>query len=288
MTNFSTIEKKDAISYEEFVENHLKPRIPVVFKNASSVWKDNKLFSPDFFRENFGDYKTFSGGKEYSITEILEITEKSTAENPAPYPIVFEVPKQIPELLPYIEPMDMEYAKPNWFKSNIFPYGKFGKSVHLFIGGKGNQYTLHKDLYHTNAWITQLYGPKKFVVFPGDQDELLYNGPKPYANFLSPVNILNPDYEKYPKYKDATPIEIVVEQGETIFVPNGVWHTTVAPGQNISLIFDQLNHLNAKSWLNDIYDCKKEEGFLNLGLHYSVAVSLVAASKLGSLLGKKY
>jgi histone arginine demethylase JMJD6 len=279
MSAFTSVEKKDTISYEEFVENHLKPKIPVVFKNASSAWKNNKIFSPAFFRENFGDYKTFSEGKEYCISEILDITAKSTAENPAPYPIIFEIPEQIPELLPYIDPIHMNFAKPNWFRSGILPYGKFGNHFQLFIGGKGNQYTLHKDFYHTNAWITQLYGQKKFVMFPSNQDEFLYNGPKPYADFLSPINIVNPDHEKYPKYKQATPIEVLLEPGETIFVPNGVWHTTVAPGQNISLIYDQLNEHNVKNWLNDIYEYKKDEGIVKASAHYALAATLVTAAR---------
>lgn len=43
MSLFSKIEKKDSISYDEFVSEHLNKRIPVVFKNATSVWKSNKM-----------------------------------------------------------------------------------------------------------------------------------------------------------------------------------------------------------------------------------------------------
>lgn len=288
MAPYTTIEKKDSISYEDFIEQHAKPRIPVVLKNASAAWESNKIFTPEFFRKNFGDYETTSGGIKYTMAEILDITAKSTIENPAPYPILFNIPEQIPELLKYVEPMHMNYAEPNWFSSKMFPYGKFGKSVHLFIGGQGNTYGLHKDLYHTNAWITQLYGEKKIIVFPGDQDEYLYAGEEGYQRFISPVDITSPDYEKYPKFKNARPLDVVLQPGETIFIPNGLWHTTAAFAQNISLIFDQLNGLNYSDWKKDVYDLKKSENKLKAIMQYGFATYTGAVCKLAELGGKKF
>lgn len=288
MQSFTKVEKKDSISYEEFTEEYLKKRIPVVFKNATSAWKSNKIFTPDFFSENFGNYKTTSEGIEYTMNEILEITKNSSLENPAPYPILFEIPEQMPKLLKSFDPIHLNYSRPNWFSSKLFPYGKFGKSVHLFIGGKGNQYTLHKDFFHTNAWITQLYGQKKFIVFPDGHDEYLYAGKTGYSNFLSPINILNPDLQKYPEYSKATPIEVVLEPGETIFIPNAIWHTTVGLGHNISLIFDQLNSENFKGWTNDIYTVKKDNGAIKASIHYALAKGMGSLCKIREMLGNRF
>ncbi|RRB04272.1 cupin-like domain-containing protein [Larkinella rosea] len=274
------VEKLDSISYDQFIENYLKPGIPVVFKNASAAWKSNQQFNPDFFRANFGNHKTTYKGKEYSMNEILDITEKSTVDKPAPYPILFEIPLQLPELLPMIDPLHMNYAFPNWFRNKVMPYGKYGNSIHLFIGGPGNQYSLHKDMYHTNAWVTQLYGEKKFVVFPRDQEELLYPS---NAGFISPINITKPDYEKYPRYREATPLSIVLKPGETIFIPNGIWHTTVAASHNISLIFDQLNGYNFKAWKQDMYDYAKRRGTMAAIAKYSLAQTLGSLCKLGEM-----
>ena len=289
MSLFSKIEKKDSISYDEFVSEHLNKRIPVVFKNATSVWKSNKMYTPDFFREKFGSYETTSGGVSYTMDEILKLTKDSTPENPAPYPVLFEIPTQLPELLSILDPIHLNYSRPNWFSSKIFPYDKFGKNIYLFIGGKGNQYVLHKDIYHTNAWITQLYGQKKFIVFPHGQDEHLYPGKKDVNSFLSPINVLNPDLEKYPDYKKATPIEVILEPGETIFIPNGVWHTTVGMGHNISFIFDQLNGSNFKSWAKDIYMLKKEQGLqMKANVQYAFALSVGALCKIQAAFGRKF
>ena len=262
------IEKLDSISYDQFINNYVKPGIPVVLKNASSAWQSNLQFNPDFFRTHFGQHTTTYKNNTYTMSDILDITEKSTAESPAPYPILFEIPTQLPELLPMLNPMHMNYAFPNWFRSKLMPYGRLGNNIHLFIGGVGNQYGLHKDMYHTNAWITQLYGEKEFVTFPREQEELLYPGP---LGLISPINILNPDYKKYPNYKKATPISVVLKPGETIFMPNGIWHTTVASSHNISFIFDQLNQYNFNAWKKDIYDYSKNKSKLKAIAQYSLA-----------------
>lgn len=288
MHDFDRVEKKDSITYEAFIQDYVEKGIPVVLKNASSVWSSNTKFTPQFFSEKFGDEKTSLGDRQYSMNEILDITAKSTPEHPSPYPILFEVSEQLPELLEMFYPIHMNYSKPNWFNSKVFPYGKFGKNIHLFIGGKGNQYSLHKDFYHTNAWITQLYGEKKFIVFPGGQDEYLYAGTESFSKYLSPVNVVNPDLDKYPKYKHATPLEVVLQPGETIFIPNGVWHTTVALGQNISLIFDQLNGRNYQAWKKDMYHLKKDESKIKAAINYVFATSAGSVCRIKSLFGSKF
>jgi histone arginine demethylase JMJD6 len=279
------IEKLDSISYEHFIENYLKPGIPVVFRNATANWKSKQTFTPDFFKEHFGQRTTTYKGTVYSMSEILDITKRGTPANPAPYPILFEIPVQLPELLPMMEPIHLGYAFPNWFRSKLLPYGKLGNSIHLFIGGAGNQYSLHKDSYHTNAWITQLHGNKKFVVFPREQEELMYAED---SGFISPINITKPDYDKYPKYRNATPISVVVEPGETIFIPNGIWHTTVASEHNISLIFDQLNSHNFKAWKKDIFDYGKNKNKLKAVASYSLAHTIGSLCKLGEITGNKF
>jgi hypothetical protein len=88
----------------------------------------------------------------------------------------------------------MHYAEPNWFESKAFPGKVYGSSIELFFGGPGGKFPVaHIDLFHTNAWITQLYGRKNFVVFPRGQDEWL--DPKAENHLESEVNIFNPDFE---------------------------------------------------------------------------------------------
>ncbi|GAB3904440.1 hypothetical protein GCM10028803_33880 [Larkinella knui] len=279
------IKKIDSISYEDFINQYVKPGIPVVFKNASASWKSKHTFDPDFFRNHFGHYTTTHKDKVYTMSEVLEITEKSTPEKPAPYPMAFELRSQLPEFLAMLNPLHMNYAFPNWFNSRLIPKSRFGNDRQLYIGGVGNQYVLHKDLFHTDAWVTQLYGEKQFIAYPRDQEELLYPENK---GTRSPINFLKPDYEKYPKYRDATPLSVVLQPGETIYIPNGIWHTTVAYCHNISIVVEQLSGNNFNAWKNDIFEYGKKRGLLKSILQYGYAEAIGLLFKLRELTGYKF
>ena len=253
LPHFMEIRKVGDISHEEFMNEFYKPGIPVVFKNASKVWKANGLFTPTYFRDNFGDRTTTVKEKEYTMAQLLDLVENSSAENPAPYPCIFDIPKQLPELMSLISPLGMNYAVPNWFESKVFPLKLIGSGTELFLGGPGGKFkSLHIDFYHTNAWITQLYGDKNFIVFPRGQDKYLY--PNPDYKWISDVNWYEPDYEKHPEFKHATPIVVTVKAGETIFIPEGLWHTAEALSTSISVIFDQINAKNFDNWRSDVWN----------------------------------
>ncbi len=281
------VEKVGDISHKEFMQRFYNPGIPVIFKTASKAWKANGLFTPAYFRENFGERRTMVNEKEYSIRELLDLIENSSAAHPAPYPCKFDIPSQLPELLDLIRPLSMHYAEPNWFESKVFPRVVFGSSIELFFGGTGGKFPVaHIDFFHTNAWITQLYGKKNFVVFPRGQDEFLY--PKPDNPLVSDVNIFNPDYEKHPKYRNATPVTVTMESGETIFIPWGIWHSSESLSPSISVIFDQLNSRNFNDWTRDVWQYKKKDNkvkaLISMG-YYAVAANLLC--RIGDAIGIK-
>ena len=39
------------------------------------------------------------------------------------------------------------------------------------------------------------------------------------GNNFSPINVDAPDFERYPKFRDAEPIELTIGPGELLFVP---------------------------------------------------------------------
>lgn len=252
------VKKVDNISYADFMREFYQPGIPVIFKNASNVWKANGLFTPNWFREHFGDRKTTVAGESYNMLQIMDMIENSTINHPAPYPCIFNIPGTLPEILDFLHPLHLNYAIPNWLTSKWFTKGHWGSAIELFIGGPGGKFPyIHLDYFHLNAWITQLYGEKRFTVFPRGQEELLY--PVTEDPWRSEINIFEPDFQKYPRYKDATPIHFVVGPGETLFIPAGTWHTAYSITPTISVAFDQLNSRNHKDFIKDVWSFKKKE-----------------------------
>jgi hypothetical protein len=264
------VQKVDNISPKEFINEFYKPGIPLVFKNATSVWKAKGLFTPDWFRKNYGDRTTQKDGKQYTMSEVMDLVETSSESNPAPYPFLFDIPTVLPELMPLISPLNLNYAVPNWLESKWFQRGYWGSATEVFVGGPGGKFPyLHLDYYHLNAWINQLYGEKRFTVFPRGQEEYLY--PKADDPWRSELNIFSPDYEKFPKYRQATPITFTVGPGETLFIPFGTWHSAYSLNPTISVAFDQLNRKNFKDFLRDVWIFKKREGTMKAIALYSYA-----------------
>lgn len=260
------------------MEQHYKPGVPIVFKNAVKDWKANGLFTPEWFRQNYADRTTEVKGKTYTMKEIMDMVEASSEENPAPYPCIFNINETLPEIMPLIKP-DIEYSKPNWLDNKMFKLGKWGAVLEMFVGGPGGKFPyLHLDYFHLNAWITQLYGEKRFTVFPRGQEDLLY--PRPDDPWRSELNIFEPDYEKYPKYKDATPISFVVGPGETLFIPFGTWHTAYSLTPTISVAFDSLNSKNHKDFMKDVWTFKRRDGAAKALAMYSYAWMATNISKM--------
>ena len=278
--------RKSAISYDEFIENHLKPGIPLVLTNASKTWKANGTFTPDWLKANFGERKTSHADIEYSMSEVIDLIKSSTPENPAPYPFLYNIPGSLPELLDYIRPVNLNYAKPNWVDSALFKRGNWGSVVELFIGGPGGKFPyLHLDYYHLSAWINQIYGEKQFTVFPRGQEEFLY--PDPDNPWKSLVNMFEPDYEKHPKFKQATPLSFMLGPGETLYIPSGIWHSAYSLTPTISVAFDQLSSKNAKDFINDVWHIKKDHGKLRAAIHTGYAAVACLGCQLGDMIGLK-
>ena len=114
------------ISHQEFMTEFYEPGIPVVFTSAANAWQAKNLLTPEWLAEKFGDRTTEVKGKQYTMRELIALVKNSSQENPAPYPCIFNIPNSLPELLPLVEPLDLNYAKPNWLRNKLFGLGYWG------------------------------------------------------------------------------------------------------------------------------------------------------------------
>ncbi len=269
---------------KQFIREHWLPGIPLVFTDATTVWQAHGTFTPDWFRTHYGGRRTVVNGQEYSMNEILDLVEGKDTSRPVPYPCKFHVPTQLPELMPMLQPLGLNYARPNWLETRWFAKGQWGSAVELFIGGTGGKFPyIHLDYYHLSAWINQLYGRKQFTVWPRGQERFLYPDPNDPWKSLIPDHE-HPDLEKFPLYAQSTPITFTVGAGETLFIPFGIWHTAKSLEPTLSIAFDLLNGHNFPQFVKDVWWFRRHNKPKALA-HSAYALAAAAACKLGDMAG---
>jgi len=111
----------------------------------------------------------------------------------------------------------------------------------FWFGPAGTVTPLHHDtimLCHT-----QVVGRKRWRFISPLQTPLLYN----HFQVYSPVDLDHPDLGRHPLSAQATVLEVIVEPGETVFLPLGWWHQVTSLDVSLSFSFSNLalpNHYN--------------------------------------------
>jgi histone arginine demethylase JMJD6 len=263
------IERREKLSYEDFARDYLYANKPVVITDVLRSWKAVERWTPEFFKQEFGtmkftlnenlkgqaEYKgNGSSAVEYTMDRFIDRVLSSTEENPAPYfrnQILYDL---FPSLKQDIQPLP-EYFLPNWLPDHYMVkyVGEVlnrGAALELYIGGKGGAFpVLHYDGAGAHAFLMQVYGQKKFIIYPPSQEKFLY--PSPEKENLSLINSVDtPDLEKFPLFANAEPTVFILEPGEMLFIPSHWWHTTKMLTPSISISANVVNQSNWHELIN--------------------------------------
>lgn len=246
----TSIERRSALSVEEFLSRYMIPRQPVIVTDAARHWEALR-WTPDSLRARLGARLVPVGGSMLPFDEFIDRMRNDPA---TPYLNNVDIPKYFPDLMPDIRP-ELPYALPNRLFSHLlppnYPTPKDEKLfVTLFIGGRGRTFRLHYDFFNVHTFITQLHGDKEFKFYSPDHGDLLY--PDPVGGKISKVDdVWTPREDQFPLLKDARPIHLTMHPGETLFVPAGWWHSTRLGDSSISI---GESCVNSSNWLHFVRD----------------------------------
>jgi histone arginine demethylase JMJD6 len=271
----TTVDKRSSLTQRELLAEYIAPGLPVVLTDATRHWGAMGKFTPAFFKEHYGHLSKEINGRTYTLAEVADLILTSSAENPAPYPFNLNIQQFLPELLADLKP-EVVFGKSDRVNHPLLPglMLRNTQTYELFLGGRGACFPyLHVDALFLHTQITQLYGSKEFILYPPEQTPFMYS--KAENAKMSQVDAFNPDYEKFPLFRQAQPVRVLVEEGETILFPTRWWHTTRIHEPCISVGRVHLNEWNWVDFNRDNFELRRKK-------HPAVALATLA---YGTVLG---
>lgn len=117
----------------------------------------------------------------------------------------------------------------------VHDVGFFHYQTLFWIGPAGSVTGLHMDVDAFNV-LCQVYGSKKIWIYPIAQSHLLYPSSKyDLGASLAMVDHFAPDFDRFPLFKQAQPLEVEVHAGDVIFIPSHWYHACQASTVSVSV-----------------------------------------------------
>lgn len=93
--------------------------------------------------------------------------------------------------------------------------------VFSFFGCRGSTTPLHYDIDMGDVLHTVIRGRRRVRLFPPQDSALLYRHP---CTVRSYVDLDTPELERFPALRYARGYEVILEAGQTLYMPAGWWH----------------------------------------------------------------
>jgi hypothetical protein len=246
------IERLERPSPETFYRDFVRRNKPVVITGVASEWQATARWSPEYFRSSFPDASVRftawqSSNPSNDPTEYYRKRRRLTTrlgtfidsmngveDVSRNYISQFPIFSEIPQLERDILPPDQYMKIPGYLPESL--RRKLKKAPTLWMGPARTVTPIHFDA--ADNLLVQIYGRKKLILISPAQSKCLYYPclRLGHVNY-SPVDVEEPDFDSFPLYQHATPLEVTIEPGEILFIPVRWWHYARALERTISLNF---------------------------------------------------
>jgi hypothetical protein len=219
MMELKQVDRRSGLSRKEFLHEYLRPGRPVIFTDMTRDWPAINKWTPDFFKEKYGNLPVsvyssnyskpgpgyMSSDRQMSFGDFISATEKGHTDLRL---FLFDIFKPAPELR-------NDFLFPTVMRGFIkrFPF--------MFFGGEGAEVTMHYDIDCANVFLTQFIGHKRIILFPPSESPKIYHHPFTVKSLIDPEA---PNYDRFPALKNVKGYETILGHGETIFMPSRYWH----------------------------------------------------------------
>ena len=226
--NLKTVDKVAAIDPEEFRVNYYDPMKPLIITGLAKQWPAYTKWNWDFFQEVVGQVEVgvYNNIKSDAYTPVNKADDymkfgdylNMVKNGPVGLRIfLFNIFQHAPQIVSdFTWPEDL-------LKGFVKRYPM------LFVGGAGSITHMHFDIDLSHILHTQFAGRKRVLLFPHEEQHRLYRKPYEVLSFANFENYADPqhsklDTQKFPAVEKARGYEVIMEHGDTLFMPAGYWH----------------------------------------------------------------
>ncbi len=216
------VDRVDDIDKDNFINNYLTQRKPLVIRKATKSWPALHKWTFEYIKEVVGEITVplydsskadpskpiNSAASEMNFGDYINLIR----EQPTDLRIfLFDPIKHAPGLL-------NDYRAPKELMG-----GFLDKYPNMFFGGAGSVTFLHYDIDLAHIFHTHFNGRKHVILFENKWSERLYR--IPFATYaLEDYDIEHPDLKNFPALDGVEGQEVILEHGDTLFMPTGYWH----------------------------------------------------------------
>jgi hypothetical protein len=235
------IERVERPTLEIFQQKYFTRSRPVIISGMMDDWKALSLWNAAYFKSVLGHLTTsvaasptvtfnghpkqgFSGlSEKMEVGKYIDLISNGGLVDKKYYLQQKSIDKQFPLLA-------QDIGVPEYIDEKML------ETRNLWFGPAGNISPLHYD--NSNNMLAQVSGRKRVTLFSPRQLYRLY----PHSIYtriphLSRLNIEQPDFEKYPRFRKARAFEGILEPGEILFIPVFWWHQVQSLSMAISVNF---------------------------------------------------
>jgi hypothetical protein len=219
------LERPTVERFREFVATGT----PIILKNALEDW-DLERLAPSRLKAEFGDLlgivrprRVDSGAAPHEDVTIQAFADLlDSLDSSARYLAYNEIPSALTEVVrhpPY------------------FPRKDYDDPPNIWLGPAGTVTHLHRD--GSDNLFAQIWGSKRFILYPPHARPFLYAWAVAADTGLDGCDVdpEQPDFDRFPLFREAAAIECVVEAGELFYLPEGWFHHVRSLAPSLSINF---------------------------------------------------
>ncbi len=253
-------------NYSQNLLDRSKQKIlePVIIIDAIDHWLAASLWTPDFFKFNYGNIQTETNHDlPNNLSPYLYEEQSYHTKIMSFADFIEQIPKSKSCYIAQSEVSGLVGIDHQYNFYDLIPDSEHNKKVNINLWfGFNTRSGLHFD-YNDN-FLAQIYGKKKVYLAPPQDTKYLYSLPENFTK--TQVNPMDPDFERFPMLKYATIFEGEIKAGDVLYIPKGWYHYIFSPEVSISLncwygtslrLRDMMGYFyrsGIKIWARFIYD----------------------------------